>query len=140
MMKYLILLGAVMLAFGTGYFFTRPEKCGAACDKSLISVNAAEFEQNTTKKDTTIIDLRTAQEYAAGHIANAVNADFYKTNEFGKFLNGLDKNKQYMIYCRSGNRSGQTLKLMEQKGFTQVTNLEGGIVSWESANLPVVKL
>ncbi|GAK49610.1 Rhodanese domain protein [Candidatus Moduliflexus flocculans] len=85
-----------------------------------------------------ILDIRTPQEFADGHIEGAINLDFYASN-FKERLNTLDKSKTYMMYCRSGNRSGKALGMMKDQNFTEVYNMTGGIGSWAQKGLPVVK-
>ena len=79
-------------------------------------------------EDFMIIDVRTPQEFNAGRIKGAVNIDFYSSS-FADKLKELDKEKTYFIYCRSGNRSGQTLRGMASMGFKEVYNLEYGIIA-----------
>lgn len=76
-----------------------------------------------------ILDVRTPQEYQSGHIAGAVNIDFY-ASDFPKQLNALDKSKTYVVYCRSGHRSGQAVSLMKQLGFTHIYDIQGGLSTW----------
>jgi rhodanese-related sulfurtransferase len=94
--------------------------------------------ENSDNPDIEIIDVRTPEEFHAGHIENAVVIDFYG-KDFVNKLEQLDKNKTYLLYCRSGNRSGQTLKLMRNLGFKATYNMKGGMKKWVPANLPVVK-
>ena len=75
--------------------------------------------------DFVVIDVRTPGEYAAGHIKQALNIDYYGTT-FQNQINALDKKKAYLIYCGSGTRSGKTLEIMKNVGFTQVYNLMYG--------------
>lgn len=138
-MRSLIYIVLVTAAFVARFYFTRPSSCGAACEVGVITVSAKEFSDEITGDDTTVIDIRTQDEFEGGHIKDAVNSDFYKKNEFNKFLDSLNKSNKYLIYCRTGNRSGQALKIMEDKGFENVVNLDGGIVSWQSEGLPLVK-
>ena len=63
--------------------------------------------------------------------------DFYDP-AFATQIAELDRDVPYLLYCRSGNRSGQTIELMEQLGFTDVANLDGGILAWDDAGQPVV--
>jgi len=79
----------------------------------------------------TILDVRTAEEYLAGHIPGAANLDF-NNSAFLTQLNGLDKSNRYLVYCRSGRRSAEASKIMQDKGFN-ITNLLGGIIDWEKA-------
>ncbi len=141
-MKIVIISVVLIASFSVGYYFFKPSDCQAqGCDaKSMLTtVSPQEFNSKLTAvPDSVLLDIRTADEFSQGHIVNAVNQDFYQTSDFNAKLDSLDKNSPYFIYCRSGNRSGQALELMRQKGFTNVTNLAGGIVAWESM-YPVVK-
>ncbi len=87
--------------------------------------------------DLVILDVRTPEEFAEGHVDGAVLLDFYR-EDFAEQLAALDPDVSYVLYCRSGNRSGQTRTLMSDLGFTDVEDVEGGIVNWQSAGLPVV--
>lgn len=83
-----------------------------------------------------VLDVRTPEEYASGHVADAVNVDFYRA-DFADRLADLDRDTPYLLYCRSGNRSGTTLELMRELGFTNVVDVDGGIVAWAAAGLPL---
>lgn len=85
----------------------------------------------------TVIDLRTPEEFAEGHLAGATMIDFY-ADDFRDRLADLDPDESYLIYCRSGNRSGQTREIMAELGFGDVVDVDGGIVAWSGAGLPVV--
>ena len=82
-----------------------------------------------------LLDVRTPEEYAEGHIAGSENIDFYES-VFADNIAQLNRDASYVVYCRSGNRSGQTTELMKQLGFTDVTDISGGIVAWQSEGLP----
>lgn len=92
-----------------------------------VSVNA--FADEVTESDAIILDVRTPEEFAEGHLPGALNIDFYEQT-FPDEISKLDKDSNYKIYCNSGNRSGTTLDLMRQFGFTNVTELDGGIQAW----------
>ncbi len=85
-----------------------------------------------------ILDVRTPGEFAGGHIEEAINMDYY-SEDFRDRLDDLDKDKVYLIYCRSGNRSGQALSIMEELNFREVYDMRGGIVEWKEEKLPTVK-
>lgn len=87
--------------------------------------------------DLVVLDVRTPEEFAAGHLDGAVLVDFYDP-DFADRLAELDPDVPYVVYCRSGNRSGQTLPLMQQLGFGSAVDIGGGIVAWAEAGLPVV--
>ena len=86
--------------------------------------------------DLVILDIRTPEEFAAGHIAGAINIDYYAA-DFESRLGELDLAVPYVMYCNSGNRSGNALPLMDSIGFEQVYELDGGIQAWYGAGNPV---
>ncbi|MFM6974791.1 MAG: rhodanese-like domain-containing protein [Agromyces sp.] len=75
----------------------------------------------TVSSSTVIIDVRTPEEYAAGHLENAVNINW--EGEFTSVIGELPKDGEYLLYCRSGNRAGQAKAFMDSSGYTNVTNL-----------------
>jgi rhodanese-related sulfurtransferase len=95
------------------------------------------IEANAADAAFTILDIRTPEEFAAGKIEGSINIDFY-ASDFRQQLDALDKDTHYLVYCNSGNRSGQSLSDFRDLGFTQVDNLDTGIQGWYSAGYPVV--
>ena len=93
---------------------------------------------NLDNPNFVIIDVRTPEEYASGYIEKAINLDYY-SETFADELDKLDKDKTYLIYCRSGNRSGKALDMMAELGFAEVYNMLGGMAQWEAVGLPTVK-
>ncbi len=97
--------------------------------KVYKSFGGKEFKEEYTKrKQPVLIDVRTAGEFASGSINNAKNIDIMSP-DFQKKISGLDKNKNYFLFCRSGNRSDQACSIMAKQGFN-VYNLKGGISAW----------
>lgn len=92
---------------------------------SLTAVLAACGTGETAElpTDAVYLDVRTAEEYDAGHVEGARNIDFYAA-DFADQLAELPKDDQYVVYCQSGNRSGQAKALMDEMGFTDV--IDGG--------------
>lgn len=86
--------------------------------------------------ELTVIDVRTAEEFASGHLEGAVNYDI-EGGQFSALIEPLDRTKPYMVYCHSGRRSAIAADAMVAAGFTQVYDL-GGIADWMAAGLPVV--
>jgi rhodanese-related sulfurtransferase len=82
--------------------------------------------------------VRTAEEFAAGHIAGAKNLDFHG-DDFEKKLNALDKNATYLVHCASGGRSAQACKLMGEDQFAKVYHMNGGFSAWIKAKKPIEK-
>lgn len=85
----------------------------------------------------TLIDVRTPGEFAEGHIEGAELVDL-NSGEFPAAIGEYDPDGQYLIYCRSGNRSAQAAAIMADLGFGQVWDM-GGIIDWEAAGFPVVE-
>lgn len=75
-------------------------------------------------ENTVILDVRTPSEFSSNHIKGAINIDFYSA-DFEAKIKALDKNKDYKVYCRSGNRSGQTVNIMKKLAFKEVENVGG---------------
>ena len=96
------------------------------------------IQNNQNNPDFVIIDVRTLREFAEEHIENTTNIDFY-SEFFQDTLNALDKNKTYLVYCRSGGRSGSALDIMAELNFREVYNMLGGINQWKAEGLPTVK-
>lgn len=97
------------------------------------------FSQDSTSNSYTLLDIRTIDEFNAGHIKGAKEIDYYQTQAFSDYLDTLDKSKKYLIYCHTGNRSGLALDIFRQKGFTNVSDLQGGYAAWTVAGLPTEK-
>ena len=120
-------LGAVVLA-----------GCSSATSAGVATVApASAAEIITTESNEVVLDIRTAQEFNEGIIEGAINIDFY-ADDFAVQLDALDKNAHYVVYCNSGNRSGQANSIFEELGFTNVTEIDGGIIAWYNEDLPVV--
>jgi len=94
----------------------------------IRNVSANELDGYLNQAETIVLDVRTEQEFKHGHLPDALNIDFYNP-EFPTQLDQLDKGKRYLVYCQSGSRSMSASKLMNQKGFFDLTNLSGGISS-----------
>ncbi|MFZ0441857.1 MAG: rhodanese-like domain-containing protein [Methanobacterium sp.] len=94
---------------------------------------------NTNKSNTKfiILDVRTPEEYSEHHIDNAENID-YSSSTFKEELEKRDRNNKYLVYCRSGHRSSNAVKVMIKLGFTDIHNLSGGIRKWKKEDLPLV--
>jgi len=98
-------------------------------NESKVEVIEKETFKELIEKNIQVIDVRTAEEYRDGYIKNAINIDF-KSSEFIQNISRLDKNKSYLIYCKSGNRSGKASKVMDSLGFYKIYDLKGGFMNW----------
>lgn len=107
-----------------------------ACSSSSTSLSATEFQKLTSQPGVVVLDVRTPAEYSQGHLPNAINVDV-ESADFSSQIATLDTGATYAIYCRSGNRTKSALDQMQAAGFTDVQELDGGILAWQSANLPL---
>ena len=96
------------------------------------------IQENKDNPNFVILDVRTPEEFLGEYIENAVNLDYY-SDTFRNNLDKLDKNKTYLIYCRSGRRSENALNIMKELDFREVYNMLGGVVKWKSEELPTTK-
>jgi phage shock protein E len=102
------------------------------------NLNADETEKLLRENDqVTVLDVRTPEEYSAGHIRGARNLDFFNP-QFQEKLATLDKSKPYLLHCASGHRSARARNILGKLDFKAVYHLEGGLKSWSSAGKPLV--
>lgn len=100
-------------------------------EQNIKTVDVTEFKKYLKQNDITLIDLRTPQELKETWVINpkAINFDVYNPN-FPQKIGQLDKNKTYLIYCRSGSRSGRVREYMKQLWFKNVIELQWWIINW----------
>lgn len=80
--------------------------------------------------EATLIDVRTPKEFAQDHLEGAINIDFLGA-AFWEQLEQLDPAQTYFVYCKSGRRSTRVCTYLKNGGFSNVYNLEGGVLAWE---------
>lgn len=96
------------------------------------NVGADTFQQLVeSNPKAVVLDVRTAREFGSGHLPKAKLKDFYQN--FKNQVESLPRGEKYLLYCRSGARSANACKLMHRMGFTDLTNLRGGILAWKGA-------
>jgi rhodanese-related sulfurtransferase len=112
---------------------------GACAQQPYSDMDVTQFEQ-FLQHDTTVqlVDVRTPEEFAEGHIGGAVNMDVKAADFVSTALSRLDKQRPVAVYCRSGRRSAHAAELLAKQGY-KVTNLRGGIMAWQEARKPVEK-
>ena len=101
------------------------------------NMDVLDFSKKITESGVVILDVRTPGEFAEGYIEGARMIDF-QGGSFETEIASLDKNATYAVYCRSGNRSGQAVKIMQDAGFPNLFNLEGGVIDWANQGMPLV--
>lgn len=109
---------------------SQPQQDGTTAKR----LTPTEYKQQATTQQGVVIDVRTQEEFASGHLQGAEHADLLN-GDFAKSIESLDKDKTYYLYCKTGNRSGKAAKLMQDAGFKNVFNI-GGYEELKSAGLP----
>ena len=107
---------------------------GSTVSKSIRSQEAKKLLAD--QPSTTILDVRTDEEFAGGHLQKAMNLN-YNAPDFQTQLSDLDKTKPYLVYCAVGGRSSKAAKLMREMGFEQVYNVTEGFPELKRAGIPV---
>ena len=97
--------------------------------KKYEDISAGPFHGLMLQPNTVILDVRSAGEFSGGKIRGARNLDIMSAG-FVNQVKNLPKDKTYLVYCRSGNRSGQACEIMADMGFEKLKNLSGGIMRW----------
>jgi thioredoxin 1 len=122
----------VALLLGAFNFASCQNSNEGSNDSKIINktLNVDDFEKKLSEVGTTqLIDVRTPEEFAGGHLKNALNID-YNSQEFADRISKLDKSKPVLVYCLSGGRSAAAARQMRDMGFTEVYNMQGGFMNW----------
>lgn len=96
----------------------------------MQNIEQDDFKSKMNDDNVVILDVRTPDEVSEGHVKGMVHHDIFDQDNFLQFLDNLDRDKKYFVYCRSGNRSMQACMIMDQMGFTDTNNLVGGMNAW----------
>lgn len=110
--------------------------CASGAPVSDLDVDA--FEAKAADPAVFLVDVRTPDEYAEGHLRGAANIDWNAPGFMDQFSAACPKETPVAVYCRSGRRSAEAAQKLSKAGYT-VTNLLGGIVAWQEAGKPVTK-
>jgi rhodanese-related sulfurtransferase len=123
-----VVLGIVGLLFLAG----APLSLAVVARATDVSVEQARelIRERDGKAGFVVLDVRTSAEFAGGHLPGAVNLDI-QARDFLTRLEGLDRGKSYLVYCRSGNRSAKAVEAMEQMEFPKVYHMREGMIGWE---------
>jgi len=97
--------------------------------KKYEDLPTGQFYDLTLLQNSVLLDVRSAGEFEAGRIKGARNIDVSSRDFLGQ-LEKLPKDKTYLVYCRSGNRSGMACQIMADLGFKNVKNLQRGLMTW----------
>ena len=110
----------------------------SAVNKGYTDINVEQFDKLRANTNTIVLDVRTPEEYSAGHIRGAKNIDV-NSPDFEKQVGQLDKSKSYLVHCAAGSRSARACGKLSKLNFTNCYNLLGGMRAWEKAGKPVEK-
>jgi rhodanese-related sulfurtransferase len=100
------------------------------CGTEVKSIPITEFTQ-ADLENATLLDVRTPEEFAEGHLENAININWYE-EDFMKQIEGMPKDKTIYVYCKIGGRSGSAAELLNSSGYTAI-DLEGGYDAYLAA-------
>ena len=109
---------------------------GCNSSDNITSVSAPEFDKEIKADSVGLLDVRTPQEYAEGHIDGALNINIQSDDFRQRAEKELSKDSTILIYCRSGRRSMEAAGILSELGY-KVVNLKGGIIEWKGDGLPV---
>ena len=101
-------------------------------------IDIDEFKKKMASQNYVLVDVRTEKEFDDGHIENALNIDYFSAT-FSDEISNIGLEKPVLVYCRSGNRSGKSMRIMSDLGFKEVYNLIGGIKGWKAKNNRLIK-
>ncbi len=132
----LMMLVAMALAACGGTTTATPEMAAPDVDLSTLpdTIDAQTVAAIKDDPNVYVIDVREQWEYDEGHIPGIT---LLPMGEVPARMSEIPTDKEVIITCRSGNRSGQVAEFLRQQGYDNVHNMEGGILAWEAAGLPV---
>ena len=111
----------------------------SACGQGVFeNVDVNEFTKLASDTNIVVLDVRTASEFAEGHLERAINIDYQQSDFMEKAKATLPLDKKIAVYCRSGRRSAGAAGKLGEEGY-KLVNLKGGIIAWKEANMPVTK-
>lgn len=126
--KYIIAGGIAIALVLSGWFFYKQATYTEVKENIQLLAGTQFLDALRSLPEAILLDVRTPQEYNAGHIAGALNVD-YEAETFVDEVKKLDTGKTYFVYCRSGNRSAQAVSQMKALGFKNIIELKGGIIA-----------
>lgn len=132
MKKIVYIIIPLVVVFVAAKVFKSSPSAEGSCILSATEYKAVD------KSDAVILDVRTQREYDYGHLEGAIIIDIYQKS-FRDEVNKLDKNTKYFVYCKTGIRSRSAVNFMQQSGFKNVCDVQGGINYLTSAGVQLVK-
>ncbi len=136
--KYMLVGACLVLLFSgcaaTADLKTNVLTAGAVDPLKTPAQVGSLLQDNTVSGTLKVLDVRTPEEFQAGCLPGARNIDI-KSDSFDKKISELNKDAEYLLYCRSGKRSADAAVRMRQAGFKNISELKGGILAWQEAGI-----
>lgn len=132
MMKKTLLFFSLLIALGFNSCQDKSE------DKQITVISPEEVYEAVTNSDRQLIDVRTTEEFEEGHVANSKNICVTEDG-FKEKASKLNKNEPVYVYCKSGKRSANAAQILKEMGFTEIYDMDGGILNWEKQGLQQVQ-
>ncbi len=111
------------------------KKLFAASQRESVAIDVDEAKRRLDAGDALLVDVREADEWRAGHVAGATHIPL---GIVASRASGLPKDRDILVICRTGNRSAMAQERLEQAGFTNITNVAGGMTAWAEQGYPVI--
>ncbi len=135
-MKQRILIGGAFIRAFSLIALSATLLFGSCSNGQSQNLSATEFAEKIKRTSSAlVVDVRTQEEFEKGHLQNAENID-WNSRDFDNEISKLDKTKPVFVYCLSGGRSASAANKMRREGFSEVYELQGGIISWRAEGLP----
>ncbi|MBR4729438.1 MAG: rhodanese-like domain-containing protein [Prevotella sp.] len=112
--------------------------CSQGGEKQYLDADVNEFAELVADTNVVVLDVRTASEFAEGHLERAINIDYHQSDFVEKAKATLPLDKKIAVYCRSGRRSAGAAGKLGDDGY-KLVNLKGGIIAWKEADMPIIK-
>lgn len=128
-------VAVVAIALVLAILMTGTPSPAPASSTTVADLSPASYvsEYSESNKPHYLLDVRTPEEFASGHLANAANIS---VETLADNLASVPKDVPVVVYCRSGNRSAQAAQILAQNGYTAIYDL-GGIIDWQAAGYPI---
>jgi rhodanese-related sulfurtransferase len=107
---------------------------GAAPAAGVEGIGVVEAQRKLMAREAVLIDVRERDEWRAGHVKGARHIPL---GELSARLGEIPRDREVLLFCRSGSRSGTATRLLRGQGFAQARNVEGGIIAWTGSGLPL---
>lgn len=122
----------ILMLFFSGAISCQEKAKEHGADEVIQVIDKAMIKSEVLGKKLQLVDVRTPEEYEAGHIGNAVNYNIIDSQTFLEQIEGLKKDEPVYLYCKMGGRSNRAAALLKEKGFTKIYDYSGGYNDWVS--------